>query len=350
MRPHVDDHLNSLRIEQAEEDRLGTRPVPDGPDLAAHVDVIPTSRSVASVSDARGANRRDRASPAARRPAAAPATTRPRVGHIQFLNCLPIYWGLVRSGALLDVELSKDTPDRLNDMLVAGDLDIGPISLVAYLQHADDLVLLPDIAVGSDGPVLSVNLVSQVPLSDLDGRRVALGSTSRTSVLLARMWLAERHGVHPDYFVCPPDLTSMLLEADAAVLIGDAALRATYDAPRRGLDVHDLGAVWREWTGLPMVFAVWAARREYAEANPGLVKDVHTAFVRSRDDALAHVEEVAAQAARWEVFDPATLATYFRTLDFSLGPRQVEGLVEFARRAAVSGTVPPITAPSFAAV
>jgi chorismate dehydratase len=266
------------------------------------------------------------------------------------LNCLPIYWGLVRSGALLDVELTKDTPDRLNDMLVAGDLDVGPISLVEYLRNADELVLLPDLAVGSDGPVLSVNLVSQAPLDVLDGRRVALGSTSRTSVLLARMWLAEVHGVHPDYFVCPPDLTSMLLEADAAVLIGDAALRATYDAPRRGLDVYDLGQVWRDWSGLPMVFAVWAARRDYAEANPGLVKDVHAAFVRSRDDALAHVEEVAAQAARWEIFDPATLANYFRTLDFSLGERQVQGLVEFSRRAAATGAVPELAYPAFAEV
>ena len=272
------------------------------------------------------------------------------MGHIQFLNCLPIYWGLVRSGALLDVELTKDTPDRLNDMLVGGDLDIGPISLVEYLRNADDLVLLPDLAVGSDGPVLSVNLVSQVPLGDLGGNRVALGSTSRTSVLLARMWLAEVYGVQPEYFVCPPDLTSMLLEAQAAVLIGDAALRATYSAPARGLDVYDLGQVWREWTGLPMVFAVWAARRDYAEANPGLVKDVHDAFVRSRDDALAHVEEVAATAARWEEFDPATLATYFRTLDFSLGARQVEGLIEFARRAAAAGAVPSPVAPAFAAV
>ncbi|MHB1803048.1 MAG: menaquinone biosynthetic enzyme MqnA/MqnD family protein, partial [Actinomycetes bacterium] len=131
---------------------------------------------------------------------------RPRVGHIQFLNCLPVYWGLVRSGALLDVELTKDTPDRLNDALVAGDLDIGPISLVAYLRHAGELVVLPDIAVGSDGPVLSVNLVSQVPLNQLDGARVALGSTSRTSVLLARMLLEERIGVHPVYHTCPPDL------------------------------------------------------------------------------------------------------------------------------------------------
>lgn len=267
---------------------------------------------------------------------------RPRVGHIQFLNCLPIYWGLVRSGALLDVELTKDTPDRLNDALVAGRLDIGPISLVEYLRNADELVLLPDVAVGSDGPVLSVNVVSQRPLSEV--RRVALGSTSRTSVRLARMWLKEVHGVEPEYFECPPDLTAMLLEADAAVLIGDTALRATYDAPRRGLEVHDLGAAWRQWSGLPMVFAVWAARRDYAEANPGLVKDVHEAFVRSRDEALEHVDEIAAQAARWEVFDAATLATYFRTLDFRLGERQLAGLQEFARRAGL-----PVE-PAFAAV
>lgn len=265
-------------------------------------------------------------------------TVRPRVGHIQFLNCLPIYWGLVRAGTLLDIELTKDTPDNLNDKLVSGELDIGPISLVEYLRHADDLVLLPDIAIGSDGPVLSVNLVAQKPLAELDGARVALGATSRTSVLLARMWLEQAHGVRPDYFTCPPDLTAMLLEADAAVLIGDTALRANYDAPRRGLEVHDLGQAWRDWSGLPMVFAVWAARREYAEQNPGLVKDVHTAFVTSRDDALAHVDEVAATAARWEVFDAATLATYFRTLDFSLGDRQVAGLQEFARRAGLPVT------------
>jgi chorismate dehydratase len=177
-------------------------------------------------------------------------------------------------------------------------------------------------------------------------------------VLLAELWLAAVHGVRPEYFTCPPDLSAMLLEADAAVLIGDAALRATYDyaspnsagAGSHGLAVHDLGAVWRDWTGLPMVFAVWAARREYADENPGLVKDVHSAFVRSRDDALAHVEEVADQAARWEVFDGPTLADYFRTLDFSLGPRQIAGLVEFARRAAAAGAVPAVAAPTFADV
>jgi chorismate dehydratase len=267
---------------------------------------------------------------------------RPRVGHIQFLNCLPIYWGLVRSGALLDMDLHKDTPDRLNDALIAGDLDIGPISLVDYLRHADELLLLPDLAVGSDGPVLSVNLVSQVPLAELDEQQVALGSTSRTSVVLAQYYLEEHLGVRPTYFTCPPDLTAMMLEAKAAVLIGDTALRATHDAPLRGLDVHDLGALWREVSGLPMVFAVWAARRDFATAHPGLVKDVHNAFVQSRDFSLAHIDEVAESAARWEDFDQQTLGDYFRKLDFQLGERQVAGLTQFA--ALVAGRI-GITSP-----
>jgi chorismate dehydratase len=270
------------------------------------------------------------------------APSRPRVGHIQFLNCLPIYWGLMRSGALLGVDLYKDTPDRLNDALVAGDLDIGPISLVEYLRHADELLVLPDLAVGSDGPVLSVNVVSTRPLAELDGQRVALGSTSRTGVLLAQLLLEDHHGVRPDYYRCPPDLTTMLLEAAAGVLIGDVALRARHEAPAIGLAVTDLGEAWRDWTSHPMVFAVWAVRRDFAARHPGMVKEVHEAFLRSRDLCMAELDEVAAAAARWESFDAATLATYFRALDFSLGVRQVAGVREFARRAAARGAVPAL--------
>jgi chorismate dehydratase len=142
----------------------------------------------------------------------------------------------------------------------------------------------------------------------------------------------------------------MLLEADAAVLIGDVALRALYEAPDRGLTVTDLGQAWREWTGLPMVFAVWAVRRDFAAAHPGAVKDVHEAFLRSRDLCLSELDEVAAAAARWEPFDAATLAAYFRALDFSLGERQVAGLREFARRAAALGEAPELgpDGPAFA--
>jgi chorismate dehydratase len=266
---------------------------------------------------------------------------RPRVGHIDFLNCLPLYDGLVRSGALLDVRQRRETPDVLNGLLLAGDLDIGPISLVPALQNHRDLVVLPDIAVGSDGPVLSVVLVSKRPVEELDGAHIALGSTSRTSVLLAQMLLAQRYEVKTSFETAAPDLLSMLRTADAAVLIGDPALRATYEAPGLGLHVLDLGAAWREWTGLPMVFAVWAARRDYFAEHPEQVAAVQRSFRSSLSDSLERVEEVAERAAQWEPFDAATLAGYFRALDFRLGERQLEGVGEFTRRGALLGAVPP---------
>lgn len=267
------------------------------------------------------------------------APVRPRVGHIQFLNCVPLYWGLARTGALLDVELTKDTPEKLSTQLIQGGLDIGPVTLVEYLRHADELVALPDIAVGCDGPVMSCVIVSQLPLDRLDGQRVALGSTSRTSVRLAELLLTERYGVAPDYYRCPPDLSLMMQEAQAAVLIGDAALRASlHDAPRLGLEVHDLGQMWKDWTGLPFVFAVWAVRRDYLAAHPDAVHAVHRAFLASRDLSLDEVAKVAEQAARWEAFDEALLQRYFTTLDFSLGAAQLNGITEFAQRVGLPAT------------
>ncbi|PJJ02786.1 futalosine synthase [Streptomyces sp. 2333.5] len=255
------------------------------------------------------------------------------MGHIQFLNCMPLYWGLARTGTLLDLDLTKDTPEKLSEQLVRGELDIAPITLVEFLRAADDLVAFPDLAVGCDGPVMSCVIVSQKPLEQLDGARVALGSTSRTSVRLAQLLLAEKIGVRPDYYTCPPDLGVMMQEADAAVLIGDAALRANlHDGPRLGLEVHDLGQMWKEWTGLPFVFAVWAARREYLEREPVVVQKVHEAFLASRDLSLEEVGKVAEQAARWETFDEPVLERYFTTLDFCFGPAQLEGVTEFARR------------------
>jgi chorismate dehydratase len=259
--------------------------------------------------------------------------TRPRVGHIQFLNCLPLYWGLARTGTLLDFELTKDTPEKLSERLVRGDLDIGPITLVEFLRHADELVAFPDIAVGCDGPVMSCVIVSQVPLERLDGARVALGSTSRTSVRLAQLLLAESVGVRPSYYTCPPDLSVMMQEAEAAILIGDAALRANLlDGPKFGLQVHDLGAMWKAWTGLPFVFAVWAARRDYLEREPEVTRGVHEAFLSSRDLSLAEVDKVVEQAARWEAYDERVLRQYFTTLDFRFGGPQLAAVAEFARR------------------
>ncbi|EYT80224.1 ABC transporter substrate-binding protein, partial [Streptomyces sp. Tu 6176] len=189
------------------------------------------------------------------------ADPRARLGDISFLNCAPIRWGLADSGAVHDVDMVSAPPEQLSALLLSGDLDISPISVVRYLRHAEELCLLPGIAIGSDGPVGSCHIVSRDPLEALDGRVVALSAASRSTTLLARMLLEDAVGVRPEYRTLRQDVDTMLRTARAAVVIGDDALRVRAAAPA-GLTVHDTGAMWRSWTGLPMVFAVWAVRRD----------------------------------------------------------------------------------------
>ncbi|MAG35543.1 MAG: hypothetical protein CL878_04765 [Dehalococcoidia bacterium] len=274
---------------------------------------------------------------------------RPRVGHIQYLNCLPLYHGLVRHDVLLDIELHKGTPTELNHLLTTGQLDVSPISSIEYLRHADELVLLPDLTVSSDGEVKSIVLVSKVPASELDGRTVALANTSATSQVLTQILLVDRYSANPAYFACPPDLGRMLDEADAALLIGDPALRV-YLRPPAGLHLYDLGKEWKKLTGHPMVYAVWAVRRSFAETAPPLVNTVYRAFQQSLAYSLANVEAIAADAARWEPFSAAVLAAYFRTLRFTFEPAYQDGLQEYAQHAQALGALDPVPPLEFAVV
>ncbi|KAE8233762.1 hypothetical protein CF326_g1199 [Tilletia indica] len=270
--------------------------------------------------------------------------SRPRLGQISFLNVLPILLGLCKTGAVLDVDLHRESPEILNRRLVTDDpktqLDISAISLVEYLRNWDKLLLLPGPAVACDGPVLSVHLFSKVPLSELDGKKVALGSTSRTSVLLAQLYLTEKIGVKPQWTSCEPNLESGMADADACVLIGDVALSAMFEAPKHGLTTYDLGEAWKSWTGLPFVFAVWAVRRDYAAAHPEAVKQVADMLIRARDLGVAESDRAAEIASRWENFDQKTLAIYYKALRFYLGPAELEGLCLYARKAALYGAAP----------
>ncbi|MET8676625.1 MqnA/MqnD/SBP family protein [Streptomyces sp. NPDC004647] len=268
-----------------------------------------------------------------------------RVGDISFLNCAPVRWGLADSGAAHQLESLSAAPEQLAAELLAGRLDISPVSLVRYLKHADELLLLPGLAIGSDGPVRSCHLVSRLPLKELDGKAVALSNTSRTTVLLVRMLLEDAVGIRPDYLAHHQDLEAMSGAADAAVLIGDDALRLNSTRPA-GLTLHDTGAMWRSWTGLPMVFAVWAVRREFAAAHPDRVRAVHSALLDAVLRARGHPDAVAAAANRASATERAgrlgeqVLADYYHALDYSFGERQFASVREFARRAAARGEVP----------
>lgn len=256
---------------------------------------------------------------------------RPRVGHIQFLNCLPLYYGLVRNDVLLDIELIKGTPTELNRLLLEGSLDIGPISSLEYARFPDKLLLLPDFTVSSDGEVRSILLFSKFSLEKLNGRPIALTNTSATSQLLLKIILEKGYGIKPEYFVSPPDLGMMLLEADAALLIGDDALRGLINP--RGLYVYDLGLEWHKLTNKRMVYAVWAARRDFASQKASLAQEVYHSIKKSLEYSKMHLAEIAKLAAKWEPFSPHFLKEYFQTLNFEFGAEYREGLMEFCRYA-----------------
>ncbi len=261
---------------------------------------------------------------------------RPRLGHIQFINCLPLYYGMVKNDVLLDVDLVRANPADLARELLEGKLDMAPIPAIEYARHADDLVLLPDIAISSNGEVQSILLVSKVPAEELTGGTVALTNTSRTSQVLARVLIDKHWGATPGYVEMPPDLPAMLRDTDAALLIGDEALRAYWDQPE-GLFAYDLGTVWTAWTGLPMVYAVWAVRRSYAAEQPGAVQAVAEALSGSLAYCRSHLDDISDYAARWEQFPAEKFRSYFDALHFRFATSYREGLARYLSEAAAIG-------------
>ena len=252
---------------------------------------------------------------------------RPKVGHIQFLNCLPLYYGLVKSHALLDLELIKGTPTELNSMLIHGNLDISPISSIEYARHADSLMLFPDFTVSSDGEVKSILLLSRFPVEQLSGRKIALTSTSATSQVLLKIILKLGYKIEPHYIIRQPDLDSMLSAADAALLIGDIALKHHADSGE--YYVYDLGVEWKKLTGKNMVYAVWAVNRTFAETKMKLCENVFETFRKSMDYSIANLPEIVEYAAKWEPFDPSFLTAYFRSLHFAFEEEYQAGLIHF---------------------
>src|SRR6266702_3898066 len=168
-----------------------------------------------------------------------------KLGRISYVNMAPVFY---RLGA--EVEEVQGVPTELNRRLLAGELDLAPISSIEYARNADRLRLLPRLCVGSEGAVDSIQLVSRKPLEQV--RSVAVTPESATSVVLTKVLLPEAEHV------------PLGEEADATLLIGDAALQSAFNDPTPH---HDLGRLWLERTGLPMVFAVFAAPEPVA---PGM--------------------------------------------------------------------------------
>ncbi len=262
-----------------------------------------------------------------------------RLGRIPWINCYPVYRAIDTGIVPVEAEPITGTAADLNDLLAAGELDLSVVSAVEYARNAAAYHLLPDLAITSDGPVHSVVLYSRRPVHELDGATVLQSGSSRTSVLLLELLCRHRWRVRPRFATVRAE--SADLEAlrsfphQAVLVIGDAALLLA--AEGRYPYQIDLGTAWKDWTGLPFVFAVWAARRE---ANPASVRSVHQALLASRAWGLDHLEELAELAAANTGLPLATCREYLGDLDYALSYRHLAGLTDFFRRLAHDGLVP----------
>lgn len=262
-----------------------------------------------------------------------------RLGRIPWINCYPIYAAIDRGLVGMPASLVTGTAAELNDLLAAGELDVSVVSAVEYARNAAAYHLLPDLAISCDGPVHSVLLFSRRPVNELDGRTVLLTASSRTSVLLLELLCRHRWQVAPRFATARAegsDLETLAgLPHEGVLVIGDAALllsaRHTYPY------VMDLGAEWKAWTGLPFVFAVWAARRE---AGAAAVRTVHERLHESRRWGLDNLDLLAAEAARRTGVTPEVCRAYLGDLDYALSYRHLAGLTDFFRRLAQDGLVP----------
>jgi predicted solute-binding protein len=241
-----------------------------------------------------------------------------RVSAVSYLNTWPLIWGFQHGPEQGIFDFRYDLPAQCAAALENGEADIGLVPSAELDRLALDF--FPDVGIACEGPVRSILLISHVPVDAI--RTLAVDSGSRTSVALARIILSDRYGCIPEIFAREPQLDRMLLEADAALVIGDPALRLEPEAlPMRTLD---LGEEWVKWTGLPMVFAVWAGRSDALRRAPS------EALLHSYEWGRDHMDEIVRHAATERGF-PQSLAREYLTkhIRYRLGPEHLEGLARF---------------------
>ncbi len=245
---------------------------------------------------------------------------------VAYLNTVPLIWGMLHGPQRDEFDLEFALPSECADRLGDGRADIGLPPVAVLLDQ--NLSLFRGAGIACRGPVRTILLISKVPFDRV--RVLATDLGSRTSVILARILLANGHGAEPSLVSMPPDLKPMLESADAALVIGDAALRLDPEALRaHGLRVADLGEEWVKMTGLPMVFAVWAGRSESWSEHREVV------FVESLKYGLARIDDIArSECGNRGVTFEVTRDYLKDNIVFELGEREYEGMrryLELAR-------------------
>ncbi len=241
---------------------------------------------------------------------------------VNYLNTLPLVWGMLHGPQRECFDLDFRLPSECADRIASGEAEIGLVPSIEVARQGLDII--PGAGIACHGPVRSILLVTKVRPEKI--RTLAADSSSRTSVALAGIILSQRYGAAPELLPFPPRLAEMLEAADAALIIGDPALRL--DPAHLPMAAYDLGAEWVEMTGLPMVFAVWAGRKEHIFARMEAAFTASCRFGRERIAEIARTEGPARNLT-------AALASDYleRHIVNELGEREYEGMRLFLQYA-----------------
>jgi len=289
-----------------------------------------------------------------------PNVTKLRISIVQYLNTAPLVWGFRYGAQRGKYELSFTVPSLCAEALRSGAADIAIIPAIEY-QRIDGIVILPELSISAKNQVRSLLLVAKMPIADV--KKIALDKSSRSTQALVRILCAEHWKIAPEFFEVAPDPATMLRDADAALLIGDPALRLALAiergmGPSKGervckaadagigeaktLHVYDVAEEWRSMTGLPAVLALWAAR---GDANGEVLAD----FYSSLEYGLARISDIGEYAAEELRLPAADLVSYLQqNIDYSLDRENQRGLNLYYQHAAALGLIPRVKPLEFA--
>jgi len=264
-----------------------------------------------------------------------------RLGQVDYLNCLPVYHALEEGLLEFDGRLVKGPPTMLNRMFLEGDLDATPISSIEYARNRESCLILPDISISANGRVDSILLFSKFSVTEMEGKSIAVTTSSATSVVLLRILLEHYFHVEAELVPQGPDLSKMLAGADGALLIGDDAMKARNQigGDGSGLVITDLGDAWKQFTGQMMVYAVWVVNKDFARENPAKIEEISRLLVDSRELGKAHRKAIIKKARLKTDLPQAVLEDYFKTIRHGFNRNYRKALSLFYDYAYKSGII-----------
>ena len=253
----------------------------------------------------------------------------PRVGHINFLNVLPLSWSYAH-GADKGLILTRGVPAVLNNDIVNHRLDVSNVSSIIYARDSDELVILPDVCISTDGAVQSIILVSRKPIEDIKDDKIILTAKSATSHCLLKIILRSAYGAIPNYYIrhVTPE-NPIPDDAAASLLIGDDALWL-YHYQQPELCYYDLGAEWKKLTGKKMVYSLWVANKNFASEQPEMLQLVYDRIRQAFTQGLQHKKAAIESVIKDKPFTYAQLDEYLGpTIRWNLTDDYIDGLKTF---------------------